>query len=58
MSLDCKLSQIERSTENIDITMKHIEKQLNTLTNAIVDIEIRLDRIENKLNNNKKQKKK
>ena len=52
MSLDCKLSQIERSTENIDITTKHLEKLLTSLTDTIINIELRLDRIENKLNNN------
>jgi predicted nucleic acid-binding Zn-ribbon protein len=52
MSLDCKISQIERSTENIDVTVKHIENQLKSLTRTIIDIELRLERIENKLNNN------
>lgn len=52
MSLDCKFSHIERSTEQIDITMKHIEKQLKILTKTIIDIELRLERIEDKFNNN------
>lgn len=52
MSLDCKISQIERSTEHIDITTQHIEKLLTSLAITMVDIERRLDRIENKLNNN------
>lgn len=52
MSLDCKISQIERSTEHIDITTEHIEKLLTSLTDTIINIELRLDRIENKLNNN------
>lgn len=51
MSLDCKLSQIERSTEHIDITTQQIEKLLIDLAITMVNIEKRLDKIENKLNN-------